>query len=1112
MKTPKAPAHRSSRFLPGIRSVAQSTRKLLAAGTTLLLVASAVVLGVAVPASASEDCVPQAAWTETIIDQAAVPAVTHTEYQRYSWTKPQNQEADNPQTTPPGPDWQANTDNYAGAGHGTDPIGVAFDTGTPGNGNWFFWTATEVVDTAAVAEVSHTVEHPEVTCDAPPASSCSSADVDWHNADYSDVSWEIHLGQQIATRNAAATIVPASYGGIQSIVGFDSSLGNGDNMYVHYPEDVGATNTYTFNDGTVLVASVSEGAEACAPAISWVTTGAAPVTVEQCATATDGGVATNQDANGWTFAETRATGHNEFIAGGLHVWTESNTSTDKAAGYKAVDFALKNVGSNLGIDLTVNSGTILPALQIVLEGGQILVYEPGAYGNLNVWSNQVVPGLSAKWGYPSGGSINAILAADPDIRVAAIGYSLGSGVHGDYTITSITVGCAIYTFDYVAPAAAVCVGSGDWYTEDDDAAPVATADGLRFDGGSGKAVGYRVPATGNLQGWTSTSYDATGTLSKFYYRIVIDPHAGDINGDAIDNWKDHYVSLTVTSGQPVDGSSVAYSNRLGTSKTLDEFAALWPENQIASVGFHLDSGAGADASVMLKSVTSDCGSVDFVPEPPTAVCTADGTTGNISADGTDVWWEIHFGRDAATQNEPALFDVDSYGGFDHAEGYDDKPIKHMAAGNIYVHMPANSVPGNNTETWYFKDGTTVVFTVSGDICNPTMTWVYNLPVPATAVLPTVAAGTEVCVAGQSQDANGSVTLAPFVGGHWELGGVTVSGTVSNLAPGSYAFKAIADTGHVMAGKWWFTMTVPASSDVDCTVPLPVTPTWTDPCGVDNGFWTVPADGNGISWSVVDHTAMNGKVGIVATLTTPGYTFPSGATFKQWTRIQDNTLCVVEVVVVAPVAVDPSCEAADDQGDFSVANKEVSGYIELDLQSPLHYAIDGVPTSSEKNDVAPGEHTITVLVDDDFTLVGPASWTLTVNEVHCDLPTHALLRTSASRSDNTCSASGSYTLADTAGVQWFVNGSATPTAAGTYLVSGATTVTVEARLIDAVNDGWDFDAQTAWTFNFTDPADCLPTLAFTGTDSALFGGLLASGFLATGGVLLALRIRMRRAAE
>ena len=178
-----------------------------------------------------------------------------------------------------------------------------------------------------------------------------------------------------------------------------------------------------------------------------------------------------------------------------------------------------------------------------------------------------------------------------------------------------------------------------------------------------------------------------------------------------------------------------------------------------------------------------------------------------------------------------------------------------------------------------------------------------------------------------------------------------------------------------------------------------------------------------------------------------------------------------------------------------------GYIQLDLKDHLHYTIDGQPTSSARNFLGQGTYTVAVTADAGYKVDGAASWTRTINPSFCP-PTFALVSTKASMAKSTCSTQGSYTLADTAGVQWFVNGSATPTAAGTHKVSGASTVNVEAKLIDPVVDGWEDGAQTQWTFKFADPTDCLPTLAFTGSNGNTLGLLLVGGLLLFGGAAIA----------
>lgn len=181
-----------------------------------------------------------------------------------------------------------------------------------------------------------------------------------------------------------------------------------------------------------------------------------PVTVNTCATFSS--VHTTNLAT-WNTSETRATGHNELVEGGLHVWTEGATSTDKAAGYIGADFALRDAGSGFGITGSSASGGF-PGLQMLVDldaDGDFegyLVHEP-VYGPDSLW-------LSANWGgadlsvAPSavngggtgkGGHVNAWLAGYPDAKVSAIGYSLGSGVKGDLVIEKITVGCVVYTFD-----------------------------------------------------------------------------------------------------------------------------------------------------------------------------------------------------------------------------------------------------------------------------------------------------------------------------------------------------------------------------------------------------------------------------------------------------------------------------------------------------------------------------------------------------------------------------------------------------------------------------------------------------------------------------------------
>ena len=287
-----------------------------------------------------------------------------------------------------------------------------------------------------------------------------------------------------------------------------------------------------------------------------------------------------------------------------------------------------------------------------------------------------------------------------------------------------------------------------------------------------------------------------------------------------------------------------------------------------------------------------------------------------------------------------------------------------------------------------------------------------------------------------------------------------------------------------------------------TTPPPVTTvpgvTFTDVCGVANDGFTSVVDTASIDYTITDSRVAG--VGNVTVTAAPqsGYTFAAGAYTGPWSQEFTNEVCdEVKIAYLAPDAFDPTCpEELDAQ----------RGYIQLDLKDHLHYTIDGVSTTQAKNELAPGTYTISVTVDPGFTLSGLESWEMTINPPFCP-PTLALLSTTASMQNITCPAAGSYTLANTEGIQWLVNGVLTP--AGTYTVADASTVNVEAQLVDSVNDGWEDGAQKTWTFNFTDPADCdLPTLAFTGTSGGNLGLLLAGGFLLFGGAIIAFERRFR----
>lgn len=187
----------------------------------------------------------------------------------------------------------------------------------------------------------------------------------------------------------------------------------------------------------------------------------------------DGTVTITPSSNLLTTTDTRTTGHVDFKAHSLHVWTEGATSTDKAAGYFPVEMPLADVGEPSMV-WRFNDATLpaVPGQQIVFDTNgvlgdgvgdwNILVGEP-VYGD--VWWLTGGSSQQAKDADPSGannggngsewfGTLDEWRAALPDAVVYQGGFSLGSGVHGDGHIVSMTYGDTAYGFaedTFVAP-------------------------------------------------------------------------------------------------------------------------------------------------------------------------------------------------------------------------------------------------------------------------------------------------------------------------------------------------------------------------------------------------------------------------------------------------------------------------------------------------------------------------------------------------------------------------------------------------------------------------------------------------------------------------------------
>lgn len=148
----------------------------------------------------------------------------------------------------------------------------------------------------------------------------------------------------------------------------------------------------------------------------------------------------------------------EIIEGGLHIETAAEGHR-KAAGYWPADFPLSSLGEFVldwdgtapapGGQLVVSlDGDAVPEGTLVIESlyGGIQWLSVPAGGTWVVRADS--PHTAGGGGYPNQGTLNEWLALNPDARVLATGFSLGSGITGSGTIERISTGaCATGTFD-----------------------------------------------------------------------------------------------------------------------------------------------------------------------------------------------------------------------------------------------------------------------------------------------------------------------------------------------------------------------------------------------------------------------------------------------------------------------------------------------------------------------------------------------------------------------------------------------------------------------------------------------------------------------------------------
>jgi hypothetical protein len=332
----------------------------------------------------------------------------------------------------------------------------------------------------------------------------------------------------------------------------------------------------------------------------------------------------------WDLSQTRTQGHNELVAGGLHVWTVSNTSEDKAAGYYATDFALQDAGAP-SIEFAGTPTGGLPGLQLGVDKDNdgdwdgYLVYEPWAYGDGNFWSSKDF-GISAGMGYTSFGTLDDYLTANPNARVTSIGYSLGSGVLGDAVISKITAGCVEYTFDAPPPPTVeACSGLTS----------VVTTSLSTWDLSETRTQGHNELVAGGLHVWTESN-TSVDKAAAYYATDFALQQAGapsiefasftggrpslqlGVDKDNDGDWDGYLVYEPWAYGDGNYWSSKDFGISAGMGYTsfgtLNDYLAANPDAQVISIGYSLGSGLLGDA--VITKITAGCVEYTFSAPAP----------------------------------------------------------------------------------------------------------------------------------------------------------------------------------------------------------------------------------------------------------------------------------------------------------------------------------------------------------------------------------------------------------------------------------------------------------------------------------------------------------------
>lgn len=396
----------------------------------------------------------------------------------------------------------------------------------------------------------------------------------------------------------------------------------------------------------------------------------------------------------------------------------------------------------------------------------------------------------------------------------------------------------------------------------------------------------------------------------------------------------------------------------------------------------------------------------------------------------------------------------------------------------------------------------------------------------------------------------SVTYNDNVGAYFDCVSepkpVAVIGECVYQADGTAAERAVTITFDNTASNKAVLFSIAALPQFDTTVPAKQSVTVTLPkASAAGGTYTISADGKSFVVTVAPcppytkptpkirevstptHECASQNVTVSTTTFTIDYLFD--ATKREWIEqpevagtpdVTQRPFTSAELTSECGVTVDTDPTASACSTGASTATA-LTRWIRIAVDARVVYTATNTVTNvvtpliAEHTQVDAGKYIVTAVAATGYTLTPTASrtWTFFVEDTtKCEPPVLPIVTPAYSTTPISCTSAGTYTLGEiTPGtISWMVDG--VPTAAGTYKVAAAGSVTLVAtpsKSTDGLDSAWVNPKVLTFTVA---SGDCeLTTLAYTGASAggplALAGGML---FLGVGGVSIARRRRVAAA--